>query len=126
MRRDEFNNVSVNNDKQLRGVEFGSTSRNEIFSQRENTINHNELNATQAKDELNEGVSEGGQGSHHDDFTQEELRKQFKDNTSNSSESSSTSSSSSSSSSNNGGTIICVGDDCSSSDSSGHDIDEDE
>ena len=40
MRRDEFNNVNVTNDKQLRGVEFGKTNSNEIFSQRENTVNN--------------------------------------------------------------------------------------
>ena len=93
MRRDEFNNVNINNDRQLRGVEFGKTNSNEIFSQRENTVNNSELNATQAKDELNEGVSDNRQGAHHDDLTQEELRKQFKENSSNGAESSSSGSS---------------------------------
>ena len=93
MRRDEFNNVNITNDKQLRGIEFGKTNSNEIFSQRENTVNNSELNITQAKDELNEGVSDNRQGTHHDDYTQEELRKQFKDNASNGSESSSSGSS---------------------------------
>ena len=92
MRRDEFNNVNITNDKQLRGIEFGKTNSNEIFSQRENTVNKSELNVTQAKDELNEGASDNRQGTHHDDYTQEELRKQFKNNTSNGSESSGSSS----------------------------------
>ena len=94
MRRDEFNNVNVTNDKQLRGVEFGRTTNNEIFSQRENVVNQGELNSVQAKDELNEGVSDVRQGTHHDDFTQEELKKQIQNNSSIGSESSSAGSSS--------------------------------
>ena len=42
------------------------------------TKNSSELNTAQAKDELNEGVSDYRQGTHHDDFTQEELRKPLK------------------------------------------------
>ena len=44
MRNNEFNNVEITNDKQIRGLEFGKTQKSETISQKENKLPEGELN----------------------------------------------------------------------------------
>ena len=99
MGRDEFNNVSINNERQLRGVEFGPTTREESFFHRENKTNREELNTSQPKDELNEGVVSNKKTITEEKKRNKELEKQLeKESTSNGSNSASSTSSSTSTS----------------------------
>ena len=44
MRNNEFNNVEITNEKQIRGLEFGKTQESETVSQKENKLPEGELN----------------------------------------------------------------------------------
>ena len=44
MRNDEFNHIEINNEKQIRDVEFGKTQKIEFTSQKENALPDGELN----------------------------------------------------------------------------------
>ena len=44
MARDEFNQIEITNDKQLKGLEFGKTVKSDIISQKENKLPEGELN----------------------------------------------------------------------------------
>ncbi len=88
MRRDEFNNINVTNDQQLRGVEFGKTVKFDFSTQRENQVNKEELNNIQPKDELNEGAS-SSRKDNKVEHTSDELQKQLSESGSSSSSSSS-------------------------------------
>ena len=44
MRNDEFNHVEINNEKEIKGVEFGKTQAFEFTSQKENVLPEGELN----------------------------------------------------------------------------------
>ena len=61
MRRDEFNNININNENQLRGGEFSAPKIGETFFQPENRVPAADLNAG-ASSEIN--VIENGESGH--------------------------------------------------------------
>ena len=100
MSKNEFNEIKITNDSQLRGIEFGKTSSNEFSFHSGNASNKNELNSTRVRNELNEGSSGSRKTTRSgNNLQEEELKNQLQSGSTSSSGGGGSSASSSSSSS---------------------------